>query len=177
MKKLDAVALLLAVVGALNWGLVALAEFDLVAAIAGLEFGETNGFTRAIYGLVGLSVSGWRLVRSSSSAGGTGRSRASSEHGGDPSRRRRRPPMKKKFVIAVSSAFLMLGLAGTAQAAPGADIREACGASFGALVSSARSSGTAAHGNYAGALRRSPTCDPGRTRLLRDPFHRGGSRR
>ena len=28
--------------------------------------------------------------------------------------------MKKKFVIAVSSAFLMLGLAGTAQAAPGA---------------------------------------------------------
>ena len=30
------------------------------------------------------------------------------------------------------------------------DIREACGASFGALVSSARSSGTAAHGNSAG---------------------------
>jgi hypothetical protein len=58
--------------------------------------------------------------------------------------------MKKKFVIAVSSAFLMLGLAGTAQAAPGADIREACGASFGALVSSAKSSGSAAHASYAG---------------------------
>ena len=55
MKKLDAVALLLAVVGALNWGLVALAEFDLVAAIAGLEFGQVNTFTRVIYGLVGLS--------------------------------------------------------------------------------------------------------------------------
>jgi uncharacterized membrane protein YuzA (DUF378 family) len=56
MKKLDALALALAIVGALNWGLVALAEFDLVAKIAGLEFGETNGFTRLIYGLVGLSA-------------------------------------------------------------------------------------------------------------------------
>ena len=58
--------------------------------------------------------------------------------------------MKKKFVVALASALLMLGLAGTAQAAPGHDIKEACGASFGALVSSAKSSGTAAHGNYAG---------------------------
>ena len=56
MKKLDALALALAIVGALNWGLVALAEFDLVAKIAGLEFGQTNGFTRVIYGLVGLSA-------------------------------------------------------------------------------------------------------------------------
>lgn len=55
MKKLDALALVLVVVGALNWGLVALAEFDLVAAIAGLEFGQTNAFTRVIYGLVGLA--------------------------------------------------------------------------------------------------------------------------
>ena len=55
MKKLDAAALLLLVVGAVNWGLVALAEFDVVAAVAGLEFGQTNAFTRVIYGLVGLS--------------------------------------------------------------------------------------------------------------------------
>jgi len=55
MKKLDTLALVLVIVGALNWGLVAVAEFDLVAAIAGLEFGETNAFTRAVYGLVGLS--------------------------------------------------------------------------------------------------------------------------
>lgn len=55
MKKLDGLALLLVVVGALNWGLVAVAEFDLVAAIAGLEFGETNAFTRIVYGLVGVS--------------------------------------------------------------------------------------------------------------------------
>ena len=58
--------------------------------------------------------------------------------------------MKKKLVVAISSAVLMLGLAGTAQAAPGQDIKEACGASFGALVSSAKSTGTAAHGNYSG---------------------------
>jgi uncharacterized protein len=55
MKKLDALALLLVIVGALNWGLVALAEFDLVAWVAGLHFGQTNGFTRLIYGLVGIS--------------------------------------------------------------------------------------------------------------------------
>ena len=55
MKKIDALALMLVVVGALNWGLVALAEFDLVAAIAGLDFGETSAFTRVVYGLVGLS--------------------------------------------------------------------------------------------------------------------------
>lgn len=56
MKKIDGIALVLVIVGALNWGLVAIAEFDLVAAIAGLEFGETNAFTRVIYGLVGLSA-------------------------------------------------------------------------------------------------------------------------
>jgi uncharacterized membrane protein YuzA (DUF378 family) len=55
MKKLDIVAGVLAIVGALNWGLVAIAEFDLVATLFGLEFGETNAATRVVYGLVGLS--------------------------------------------------------------------------------------------------------------------------
>ena len=45
----------LAVIGALNWGLVALARFDLVAEIFGMKFGETNAATRVIYGLVGLA--------------------------------------------------------------------------------------------------------------------------
>ena len=49
------VAATLAIVGALNWGLVAIAEFDLVAEIFGLEFGETNAATRVVYGLVGLA--------------------------------------------------------------------------------------------------------------------------
>ena len=56
MKALDFVTALLLVVGGLNWGLVAIAEFDLVAEVVGLEFGETNGLSRVVYGLVGLSA-------------------------------------------------------------------------------------------------------------------------
>jgi uncharacterized membrane protein YuzA (DUF378 family) len=56
MKKLDILAAVLVVVGALNWGLVALAEFDLVAALVGLDFGETNVVSRIVYGLVGLAA-------------------------------------------------------------------------------------------------------------------------
>ena len=56
MKKLDLLTGVLLVIGGLNWGLVAIAEFDLVAAIVGLEFGETNAWSRIIYGLVGLSA-------------------------------------------------------------------------------------------------------------------------
>jgi uncharacterized membrane protein YuzA (DUF378 family) len=56
MKKFDILAAALVVVGGLNWGLVALAEFDLVAALVGLEFGETNAASRIVYGLVGLSA-------------------------------------------------------------------------------------------------------------------------
>ena len=56
MKKLDLIAVVLLVVGGLNWGLVALARFDLVAAVFGLDFGETNALTRIVYGLVGLSA-------------------------------------------------------------------------------------------------------------------------
>jgi len=56
MKKLDLIALVLLVVGGLNWGLVAIARFDLVAALSGLDFGETNALTRIVYGLVGLSA-------------------------------------------------------------------------------------------------------------------------
>ncbi len=55
MKKLDIAALILVIVGALNWGLVAIGEFDLVAKLFGMEFGETSGITRVVYGLVGLS--------------------------------------------------------------------------------------------------------------------------
>ena len=55
MKNLKLLAGLLVVIGALNWGLVAVGEFDLVAAVFGLDFGETNAASRAVYGLVGLS--------------------------------------------------------------------------------------------------------------------------
>ena len=57
MKKLDALAAALVLVGGLNWGLVAVAKFDLVAWIfGGMDFGETNAATRVVYGLVGLAA-------------------------------------------------------------------------------------------------------------------------
>jgi len=56
MKKIDLIAVVLVLVGALNWGLVAIAEFDLVATVFGMEFGETNVASRIVYGLVGLAA-------------------------------------------------------------------------------------------------------------------------
>jgi uncharacterized protein len=56
MKKIDVVSAALLIVGGLNWGLVAIANFDLVAAIFGLDFGQTNVATRVVYGLVGLAA-------------------------------------------------------------------------------------------------------------------------
>ena len=46
----------LVIVGGLNWGLVAVGEFDLVATLVGLEFGETNAVSRIVYGLVGVAA-------------------------------------------------------------------------------------------------------------------------
>jgi uncharacterized membrane protein YuzA (DUF378 family) len=54
-KSLNAITLILVIVGALNWLLVGAFEFDLVAAITGNDFGETNAISRIIYILVGLS--------------------------------------------------------------------------------------------------------------------------
>jgi uncharacterized membrane protein YuzA (DUF378 family) len=54
-KSLNSITLILVIVGALNWLLVGLFEFDLVAAITGNDFGETNIISRIIYILVGLS--------------------------------------------------------------------------------------------------------------------------
>jgi uncharacterized protein len=56
MKKLDIAAAVLVAVGGLNWGLVALAKFDLVATLVGLDFGETNAASRVVYGLVGVAA-------------------------------------------------------------------------------------------------------------------------
>ena len=56
MKGLNSLAGVLVIVGALNWGLVAIAEFDLVAWIFGEDFGSTNAASRIVYGLVGLAA-------------------------------------------------------------------------------------------------------------------------
>jgi uncharacterized membrane protein YuzA (DUF378 family) len=49
---MDKFALVLVIIGALNWGLIALFQFDLVASIFG---GQTAIFSRIVYGLVGLA--------------------------------------------------------------------------------------------------------------------------
>ena len=52
MKALNLVTLMLLIVGGLNWGLVGVADFDLVAAL----FGDGSVLARAVYVLVGLSA-------------------------------------------------------------------------------------------------------------------------
>jgi uncharacterized membrane protein YuzA (DUF378 family) len=57
VRKLDVVAATLVLVGGLNWGLVAVAKFDLVAFVfGGMDFGQTNAGSRIVYGLVGLAA-------------------------------------------------------------------------------------------------------------------------
>ncbi len=57
MEWWQIVSLALVIIGGLNWLLVGLFRFDLVAAIAGgMKFGETNAFSRIIYILVGIAA-------------------------------------------------------------------------------------------------------------------------
>jgi uncharacterized membrane protein YuzA (DUF378 family) len=52
MSTLQRIALILTIIGAINWGLIGFFQFDLVAAIFG---GQDSGLSRIIYGLVGLA--------------------------------------------------------------------------------------------------------------------------
>lgn len=49
---MDQLALLLVIIGALNWGLIGLMRFDLVASLFG---GQASMLSRIIYSLVGLA--------------------------------------------------------------------------------------------------------------------------
>jgi uncharacterized membrane protein YuzA (DUF378 family) len=51
MKVVEIVAAVLLIVGGLNWGLVGLFHFDLVATL----LGEMTVLSRIVYGLVGIS--------------------------------------------------------------------------------------------------------------------------
>ena len=51
MKIIDKIALVLIIIGAINWGLIGFFKFDLVATI----FGEMSVLSRIIYALVGIS--------------------------------------------------------------------------------------------------------------------------
>ncbi|TDQ40400.1 DUF378 domain-containing protein [Aureibacillus halotolerans] len=52
MSTLQRIALLLIIIGAINWGLIGFFQFDLVAALFG---GQDAAVARIIYGLVGIS--------------------------------------------------------------------------------------------------------------------------
>ncbi|BAQ10635.1 sporulation protein yuza [Bacillus sp. OxB-1] len=52
MGTLQRIALGLVIIGALNWGLIGLFQFDLVATLFG---GQGAFWSRVVYGLVGLS--------------------------------------------------------------------------------------------------------------------------
>ncbi len=56
MRYVNALALLLVIVGGLNWLLVGLFRFDLVAALTGASFGETNTVSAVIYVVVGVAA-------------------------------------------------------------------------------------------------------------------------
>jgi uncharacterized membrane protein YuzA (DUF378 family) len=84
MQKLAPIATVLVIVGGLNWGLVAIAEFDLVAWIFGEDFGTTNAASRIVYGLVGLAAvySAFALVARLRSPGPAELRRPRRERGG-----------------------------------------------------------------------------------------------
>jgi len=58
MKAINLITLVLVIVGGINWGLVGLAQFDLVAALFG---GQDALLARVVYALVGLSAL-WQIV-------------------------------------------------------------------------------------------------------------------
>lgn len=67
LNIIDWISLVLIIVGGLNWGLVGILNFDLVATI----FGDMSFLARTVYGLVGISavyMIGSLLVKSSKSA-------------------------------------------------------------------------------------------------------------
>lgn len=49
---MDRLSLILVIIGAINWGLIALFQFDLVASLFG---GQDAFLSRIVYGLVGLA--------------------------------------------------------------------------------------------------------------------------
>ena len=133
MKSLHLTTLLLVIVGGLNWGLVGLFEFDLVAAI----FGAGSLLARLVYVLVGLSAA-WQIGPLSPWRAATPRARLTTARrrpsgpgtDGYPSSPPVRPP--KTAAISASSAAaspasnaagVSLSTSSTATSAPAPDDR------------------------------------------------------
>jgi len=64
MKTIDVMAASLLVIGGLNWGLVGLFQYDLVASIFG---GQSSAIARLVYALVGLCAvyqgANWKAIQ------------------------------------------------------------------------------------------------------------------
>lgn len=58
MKPLNLTTLILTIIGGINWLLVGIADFNLVASLFG---GEDSGLTRVVYVIVGLAAL-WQLA-------------------------------------------------------------------------------------------------------------------
>lgn len=72
MQVIKTLALVLVIVGGVNWLLVGLFKLDLVAAITGSHFGEVNPLSAIVYAIVGVSAvalvptaAGWAWSRES----------------------------------------------------------------------------------------------------------------
>ena len=63
MKTIDILVALLLVIGGLNWGLVGVFSFDLVASV----FGEMSLVSRLVYLVVGFGalyqIAGWKAIQ------------------------------------------------------------------------------------------------------------------
>jgi uncharacterized protein len=58
LRALNIITLILVIIGGLNWGLIGVAQFDLVAALFG---GQDSAISRLVYILVGISAV-WQLI-------------------------------------------------------------------------------------------------------------------
>ncbi len=52
MKTIDWIAVVLLIIGGLNWGLVGLFDFDLIATV----FGKMSAISRIVYTVVGITA-------------------------------------------------------------------------------------------------------------------------
>jgi len=55
LNGLDWIALVLTIVGAINWGLIGFFNFDLVSALFGQAYGTYSFLSRTVFAIVGLA--------------------------------------------------------------------------------------------------------------------------
>lgn len=74
LNGLDWIALVLAIVGAINWGLIGFFNFDLVAALFGDTLGRYGFLSRTVFSIVGIAGL-WLIYTASKMAASDGEAR------------------------------------------------------------------------------------------------------